>query len=256
MRGSSRPPAVTLDALHATVDTGRLRATFLRRHGGLLGAPAVWDGKSWRSLPLGDASLYSDWGLWQQGQPISAGMETSPRVAWRQDGQAVEITFTGHLRLPSWNGVAAGGIAGPPADYTLAYRAEGDRLRVRFSITPATDRPGTKAFYAYHLPFGRVTEWWAQTATGRLVGKGPDFGHERVFQTAETPLDPAQPELGFTANGVGVTVRVGEGLQNVFLHGGGDGRLSLFLAGLNGQSADLPAGQTVSWEVELRAAPL
>ena len=250
---ASALPRVEVDPLRVVVETGRLRMALLRRRGGLLGELAVRQAGDWRRLELGQAMLYTDWGLFEQGQVVGAATETNPRLQVARVGEEVQVIFTGRLHGPSWNGVQRGWPASPAASYRLTYRVWADRVHLAFALIPSTRRPAARAFFAYALPFGAVTTWWARAA-GAPGGTADGQQRGRVFQTRETPLASARPELGFASGGAQLTVRLGAAgrPQNLFLLAGEPGHLTLYAAALEGDPVNLEADTEHTCELELR----
>jgi len=232
---------ITMGPLTVQVETEALRLSFLRRRGGLLGRVAVRREGRWHDLPLGEANFYTDWGLYDKGQAVSAALETSPRVETARQGDTLVVTFRGLLRGPSWNGVQRGWPASPPGHYRLTYRVTGDRLEIETGLTLPTDRPGARAFLAYVLPFTGAQGWLAETPRGLRAG---NTNRRRQGRWVESKR--------LAASAVGIRLSEGQVVarlpdragcpQNVFVDGEQD-HLALYLASLEGVPEDLKAGQ-------------
>jgi len=261
-RGRPAPPAhrrraageaiLSVDPLRIVLQNPHYRITISRRRGGLVSSMGLRRGAKVLQVPIRGSDLYTDWGIYEAGTRVSADVECTPRLEITRDGDAAEVTVRGVLCTASWNGVQHGFPAQPVTRYRITYRADQPQaahrppvLRVTFGLTPESNRPDTKAFFAYVLQFGDVTGWFAETQQGRVSGKPGECAGERAFEAARTPLAAARPEMGINTADARIVIRPlqSDGLpQNVFLLDQGGDRLALFVAMLNGDAVALPAG--------------
>ncbi|UCH35735.1 MAG: hypothetical protein JSV65_05120 [Armatimonadota bacterium] len=236
----------SIDPLRVTLENDHYRVVLSRRRGGLLTHLALAGGGERVDVPIVGSDVYTDWGLYDSGVYVSANVEPTPRLEVARAGGAVEVTFRGVLRTPSWNAVQRGYPAQPVTRYRITYRIDKSPvLRVTFGLTPETDRSDVTAFFAYLMQFANVESWFAETEQGRLAGEpGPRPG-ERVFETARVALASRNGTMGMRVGGREVFIRPIEtgGLpQNVFFLDQGPERLALFAAMLSGDAVELPAG--------------
>ena len=253
-------PLLSIDPIRVVLQNDHYRVVLSRRRGGLISGLGARSGAALTDVPVLGSDVYTDWGLYEGGAYVGAQWEATPRLEITHSADTVEVTFRGLLRTASWNGVQRGYPAQPLARYRITYRADASpALRVTFALTPESDRADVKAFFAYLLQFGNVTEWFADTEKGRVSGRPGQHSGNRAFQTVETKLAPERPEMGVRANGSELIVRPVDsgGLpQNVFFLDQGPERLALFVAMLNGDALSLPAGveRAVSFDLTFKAA--
>jgi hypothetical protein len=236
-------PRVEVDPLFVRISNGHYTAAFSRRHGGALYGLSSSTGKP---LLAGPSEVYTDWGLFEKGVHIASEWETNPRLTIREADGAVEIVFSGALRRPAWNGVAAGPVADPAAGYTLTYRADSsEALNVTVGVRPTTDRPDANAFLAFRIPFA-ASEWSVTGGPQELSGRPGAQAGQRVYQARVFGTD--RDEVRMQLNGEAGSLMLNEigaaggQAQNPFLIDGGPGVVQLFFAMLDGEVETLNAG--------------
>jgi len=125
---------------------------------------------------------------------------------------------------------------------------------VTLGLSPTTDRPDTKAFFAYRIPFVGVDRWEVKGLDSPLQGHPGENPGQRVFQAGAEGVAMAQVEIALAVPGGTVRLRSSQGHpiapQNPFLLDGGD-VLHFFFALLNGGSVSLRAHEewTASFEM-------
>lgn len=186
--------------------------------------------------------LYTDWGIFQKGSPVSTDGETNPRLEIG-DG---EVTFRGTLHGPSWNGVQTAPVAGPELAYRLTYRVVlPNVLRVTIGVTSAVDRADVSAFLAYRLPLRGIARWRATGAKEAEGASGAAPG-QRVYQGSAAPDSIGALAFRLEGEAGTVTFRGFGGTpalpQNPFLVDGGAGGMQLFYALLDGGATSFQAG--------------
>ncbi|MBN2308522.1 MAG: hypothetical protein JXR94_06095 [Candidatus Hydrogenedentes bacterium] len=237
---------ITVEPEWVKVSNGAYSAAFARRHGGaLFGLEFPGESHSCLAFP---AEVYTDWGLFEQGLHVASEWETTPQLDIERDDVATSITFRGHLRRPSWNGVAKGHIIEPPVAYRLTYTVdESPVIHVTLGVAATTDRPDTKAFLAYRIPFAPVEGWEAVGAGTPLDGRPGEHPGERVFQLAGPGVDRARAGMRLRVRGHTIRLCNFTGgpvaPDNPFLLDGNGGCMHLFFAMLNGAPFTLAAGQ-------------
>jgi len=245
---------VTVDPLWVRVANGRYTLALSRRHGGTIsdlrpaGIAASWTERA--------TEVYTDWGLFEKGQHISSDGETNPSLEVAEKGGVTEVTFHGRMHGASWNGVQTAPVAGPAVAYRIAYRLDASPvIGVTFSLTPTTDHPDAKAFYAYRIPFARVTRWSVTGAAKPLGGATGEHAGQRVFQGRELGADLGRAELVLQFGTGALRVRGMTGKpdapQNPILVDAGAGAAALFFALFDGSSTNLKAGEERSASFEL-----
>lgn len=223
---------------------GGTTLTLARRHGGVPVELALNGAAAPLVQPGGD--LYSDYGLWPERRFASADGDTNPRLDVGRDGETVTATFRGVLRERSWNGVQTCGTPGPPVAYRLTYALDAaGRLRVTLGLTPSTAHPAAAAFLALRLPLLGTTGWRRGDNSGE-AGARPG---ERQAAAPGGGTEPLLVRFGDAA----LRVRPTGALQNLFLIDESPGRAQLFLALLDGQTVDLPAGEERTAEVTIES---
>jgi hypothetical protein len=245
---------VRVDPLWVTVSNDHYRAACSRRHGGtLFGLSHVSEDRSC----LAASEVYTDWGLFEKGLHVASEWETNPRLEIVPEGEATRITFRGWLRRPSWNGVQTGYVIEPPVAYRLTYTVDSSPvIRVTLGLSPTTDRPDTKAFFAYRIPFVEVDQWEVHGVDPPVQGKPGEQPGQRVFQAGVDQVDMARVETLLHVRGKTVRLRAFQGdpivPQNPFLLDGGD-TVHFFFALLNGGAVSLRAHEewTASFEMVL-----
>lgn len=255
LRRRSAEPAslVDVDPLWVKVHNDHYRMALARRHGGTIGhLSAAGDEQSWLQGP---SEVYSDWGLFKERYHVSSDGDTSPRMSVRDTDTGKQITFWGHLHGPSWNGVQTAPIPGPHVAYRIRYDVDqSPRIRVTLSVTALTDRPDTRAFFAYRIPFTGFEQWSVTGGEGNPSGRLGDQRGKRVYEASR------EEELGsveFRLSGPGKSLTVGgftgdPGLpQNPFLLDGGPETMHLFYALLNGEPVHLKAHEPMTAQFEL-----
>lgn len=253
-RRPAEPAAfVDVDAVWVNVRNDHYRMALARRHGGTIGyLAAAGEEQSWLQGP---SEVYSDWGLFQERTHVSSDGDTSPRMSVRDTDTGKQITFWGHLHGPSWNGVQTAPIPSPHVAYRIRYDVDqSPTIRVTLSITALTDRPDTKAFFAYRIPFTGFETWSVTGGRGNPFGRLGDQRGKRVYEgNEEEELAP----VGIRLSGAGKSLAVGgftgdPGLpQNPFLLDGGPDTMHLFYALLNGESVHLKAHEPMTAQFTL-----
>lgn len=243
---------VRVDPLWVTVSNGHYTATLSRRHGGTLFGLNPAGGEPSR---LQASEVYTDWGLFEPGLHVASEWETHPRLEVTPTGGGAEITFRGWLRRPSWNGVQTGYVIEPPVAYRLTYAVDSSpAIRVTLGLSPTTDRPTTKAFFAYRLPFVGVESWEIRGLDPPLWGRPGEKPGQRVFQAGAGEVEMGRVEMVLKIRGGTVRLKSFEGHpilpQNPFLLDGGD-VFHFFFALLDGGAVALRAHEewTASFEV-------
>jgi alpha amylase-like protein len=257
---SLRPTCMVPSADHVQVDplwvhiaNDHYRASLSRRHGGTLfdlrkqGSPA--------SL-IDPSEIYSDWGIFKAGVHAATEWETNPRLSVKKNDSNTTVTFQGNLRRPSWNGVQTGAVIKPELHYTLSYQVDDSpNLEISLTIASATDRPGTKAFLAYRIPFKGINKWTVAGTKEQAEGSPGENINERVFQCKDLKQDLAELEMHITSRETNITIHSIQGSpQNPFLLDSGPSKLQLFAALLDGKEMDLGknAPQSFSMCIEIR----
>jgi hypothetical protein len=147
----------------------------------------------------------------------------------------------------------------PPIAVQLSYTVDrSSTLRVTFALTPATDRTAASAFLAYRLPLVGIESWEATCGDQRASGRPGERPGQRVFQGAECPgLGGMAWRLAGEQQVLSVGAFTGSPRppQNPFLLDGGPAAMHLFVALLNGQAVDLPAGKEVAATFDLDLKP-
>ncbi len=242
-------PNVTVDPLWARLRGPGWEAAFSRRHGGTLGGVRLADGTV---LATAQAELYTDWGLFPNNELISLEGEPTPRLETADS----EVTFRGLLRHRSWNGVQSAPVAQPALEARLTHRVAPDGgLQFEIGVTSSVDRLAARAFLACRVGLSGV-EWWrtirgleveegAPGATpGQRVGvlEGPDVEDGTIV------LDVGGHRLRLGSFGEGPTLP-----QRVFLIDSAPGQAAIYVALLDGEPFDLPAGEERVWSFRVRA---
>ncbi|NOY81712.1 MAG: hypothetical protein GXP31_12015 [Kiritimatiellaeota bacterium] len=251
------PGLVAVGPLWVRIETAVLSADLARRHGGTL-AQLTGSGER-RPWLAGPSEVYSDWGLFTKGLHTGSDWETNPRLELDsiEDGAAA-VTFRGRLRRPSWNGVQFGQVMRPAVHYRLRYELfKNGVLRVTLGLTPTTERPDTKAFFALRVPLAGIEEWRAEGQGGeKIAGRRGEHPGARAFETVKHPWSANGCTLQLGRTDGRLILRTGGGAgnlpQNAFLLESGNGNFTLFFALLNGQPATLEAGREITAGFELR----
>ena len=251
---TSKSGPVTVDPLWVHVANAKYTLALSRRHGGTIGdlrpagAATSWTDRA--------TEIYTDWGLFEKGQHISTDGETDPTLDVADNNGATEVTFRGRMHGASWNGVQTAPVAGPAVAYRITYRFDASSaIGVTFGLTPSTDHPDTKAFYAYRIPFPGVTRWSVAGIAKPLGGATGERPGQRVFQGRELgpDLPRAEMTLQFGAGALRIRGMTGkpEAPQNPILLDDGAGTAALFFALFDGGSVSLKAGEerTASFEM-------
>ena len=131
---------------------------------------------------------------------------------------------------------------GPVITYRLTVTL-GDEAEFGLRVELFSDRemPQATGFLAMLFRLPAISEWWARTVDGRINELAEE--HQRLYQSANEPLDPERPELGLLfPDGrrlIVLDARAEAGpLSNVFLHHAEE-YTALFLAWLDaGRGAD------------------
>jgi len=237
-----RPDGINVDSLWVRVVNEHYALQLSRRRGGVI--RFLHPAGTSRPFVSAAPKVYSDWGIWRKGSVVGSTCETSPRLTIEPREDKTLVTFRGAFRNPSWNGVQRGWPAGPRVEYRLTYVVDDSpTIGIELGITPKANLPKTKAFVAYTLPFGGLTEWSGRIGSKRISGTpGKDPG-QRVLVASEGPW-----EMTLRAEGGSVTFRNGESgaFQNAFLLDGKDATQTFFLALLNGHPVDLRAGEELA----------
>jgi len=243
---------VEVDPLFVRISNGHYTASLARRHGGVLAGLRTREGGE---LLAGMADVYTDWGLFDKGVRIASEWETSPRMTVSQADGGAEVTFEGSLRRPSWNGVAAGGVADPAVRYTLTYRAdESATLQVTLGIRPTTDRPDTSAFYALRIPFTGA-DWSVSGTPEELSGAVGAQPGQRVYQAREVGTGRGAARMRLAGDAGTVTLSEDGIAQNPFLLDGGPSTIHLFFALLDGQPVNLTVGSELAASARIEVEP-
>ncbi len=247
-RAAEAPSLVDVDALWVKARNDHYELALSRRHGGTIYDLRPSGGE--RSLIARSSEVYTDWGLYEKSLHVATEWEATPRLSVRERDGATEITFTGHLRRPAWNGVHAGHIIEPNTVYRLTFTVDDSpTIGVTVGITPSVERADAEAFVAYRIPFAGVTSWSAAGQTGNV---GDQRG-ERVFQAGQLDsLDDLTMSLQHADGTLTVSSITGDPAppQNPFLLDAGDA-FHLFFAMLNGQTVTLPAGEERAYSFDL-----
>lgn len=243
---------VRIDPLWVTISNGFYTAALSRRHGGTLGG--LYHRGETRSR-LAASEVYTDWGLFERGLHVASEWETNPELEVTPRGERTQITFRGRLRRPSWNGVQAGDVMEPPVAYRLTYEVDSSPvIGVTLGLASTTDRPDTRAFVAYRLPFAGVDRWEVRGLDPPIQGWVGERPGQRTFEAGLPGVELGKVEMRLSSRGRTLRLRAFRGHpappQNPFLLDGGD-TLHFFLALLNGGAVSLSAHEewTASFEI-------
>lgn len=224
-----------------------LQCVLDRRRGGLPSQIADVAGRIYWQ----DAIIYSDWGpLAADGTVASTNCPDPELTAEEKDG-ALRVTAAGQLLR------AGGGETRDAVRYRVRYiLGSGPELQMRLELTTPVERAAASGFLALVAGTPGAEEWYARTLQGWAAER---FGNarDRVWQSADEPLDPDRPELGVLwgdGRRLAVTSLRAEGpLENVFWHQSHPGAANLFLAFLCGsQRYSWRPGTPWSVEFQLR----
>jgi hypothetical protein len=244
-------PAVEQSPDKVVVSNPCYRVALLRTRGGTISEVALPDG----TPVLGGDLLYTDHGLYPEGNTVGSDKETNATVQVRREGNRVIVASRGTLR-------GEGALREPERrlEYTFTYTFDASpTIHVRYAATPSFALAQPTGFFSYLMGVPRFAEWFAKTAEGLIFQPaGPANG--RCFQSAEDPLDLDEPWVGvLLPEGTLIAWSHFGGTpapSNVFLHESGKGSAGFFCAWVSGAApADLAAGQPWTADFDLHIWP-
>jgi len=247
----SQPPTVEQAQDKVVVTNAFYRATLLGARGGTLSEVAFPDGKP----VLNGDLLYTDHGLYPEGNTVGSDKETNATMELRQEGERVVVESRGTLR-------GEGALREPErrVDYAFTYTFDpSSTIHVHCSATPGFALKDPSGFFSYLVSVPHYSEWFAKTADGVIFQPAGPVS-TRTFQSANEPLDFEDPWVGLLLPDGGLVawsnLRGSPALTNVFMHESGQGSTGFFCAWLCGPGvADLVPGQPWIAEFDLHLWP-
>jgi len=247
----SQPPTVEQAQDKVVVTNAFYRATLLRARGGTLSEVAFVDGKP----VLGGDFLYTDHGLYPEGNTVGSDKETNATMEVRQEGERVTVESRGTLR-------GEGALREPDrrVDYAFTYTLDSSpTIHVRWSATPSFALREPSGFFSYLVSVPHYSEWFAKTADGVIFQPAGPVS-TRTFQSANEPLDFEDPWVGVLLPDGGIVawshLAGSPALTNVFMHESGQGSTGFFCAWLCGAGVvDLVPEQPWTAEFDLHLWP-
>lgn len=202
----------------------------------------------------GAHSIYTDYGIYPER--VYVGSSDAPaEVTIRTDGDRVIARAEGALCHRD---------GAPPDDpgliaYWIEYAIGDDpTIRISWGATPEFSVPEPGAFFSYIFGVRGCIGVFANTDEGILLQDIADHS-TRTYQSAEEPLNPDQPWLGFMRRDGSVIaftdLQSTVGFGNVFFHEDGKGGAAVFFAWLCGIGPDIEAGEEWRASFTLRLAP-
>jgi len=209
-----------------------------------------------------DSEFYSDYGLygpWTDPRGVKhqtnarTTLDPEPDTRFSRDAERMVLQFTSFFRHPHASGR---NIMSPRLQYQVAYQVDrGPRLRVRCGVRPMMVKAGARAFLAQVVRMRPVDQWSVNDGEWHSLTAEDEPG--RLWESRKEGALPAA--FAVRDSHTGRTVRFADfeavgSVQNIFLHNGGDGRATLFIAFLDGVEVDVrPEWRRAGYSIQVGA---
>lgn len=194
---------------------------------------------------LYDAHIYTDWGIYPRGY-VGSKEEKEGKLRIEREGEEIVAIAEGELK-------ASGKRMEKPIVYKVKYKiGRGTQLKAEIELRPQMERRNVSAFLAHLFIIPSAKQWLVNSLDG-IISEDIENISGRCWESRDEPLSLTQPFIQVLTKGGNAKIefiRFQPRPQNIFLFDGGEGKLLLFIAFMDGGLQEIGGSLEVSYIIK------